>query len=686
MARLTKTKLLALISQEIQNSLGFYSSDLATQRKNALKYYLGEPLGNEVEGRSSVVSQDILEVVESILPSLMRMFTQSDKVVNFEPTHPEDVPYAEQITDYCNFIFNHDNDGFGILQSMFKTALLQKNGFCKVYWKTSKEQKKERYKNLDETQYQALLIDDEVEVIDVKENVDEQAEVLTEPGMEGMAEQVITSYDVEVRRVKEYGRVAIDPVPPEEILVSPRAKTLQDCDFIAHRVTKTVSELINMGFDKKDVESLPSAEMEVFNTEAMIRRNYDDATTELNVSNIDPSMRVVMITECYMRADIDGDGIAELRKIVVGGSGNNSYVILENEEISVLPFAMCVAIPMPFRFFGLSMYDLLADVQLMSTSIMRQTLDNMYMQNSARTVVVDGQANLDDLLTTRPGSIVRVKSPNAVTPLQTPNFLNEGLSMLKKIDEVKEKRSGVPNQLMGLNPDTINKSHTTAQSVNQMMNSSTQRIELIARSFAEGVKEIFKNVLSVVCEYQDRERIIRLRGKFVSIDPREWVNRYDCTVQVGLGTGNQDQRLEVLGKVLGVQEKLLQAGDMGLVTPQNIYNTLENYLQNSGYKDASQFFVNPATVPPKPPKEPQVDPAIQLAQQDLQMRQQKAQADIELKAQKQKADEVFKAGKLDLDQQKLATDIINKEKGNQMEKEKLASKIIDSAMISESYR
>ena len=686
MARLTKTKLLALISQEIQNSLGFYSSDLATQRKNALKYYLGEPLGNEVEGRSSVVSQDILEVVESILPSLMRMFTQSDKVVNFEPTHPEDVPYAEQITDYCNFIFNHDNDGFGILQSMFKTALLQKNGFCKVYWKTSKEQKKERYKNLDETQYQALLIDDEVEVIDVKENVDEQAEVLTEPGMEGMAEQVITSYDVEVRRVKEYGRVAIDPVPPEEILVSPRAKTLQDCDFIAHRVTKTVSELINMGFDKKDVESLPSAEMEVFNTEAMIRRNYDDSTTELNVSNIDPSMRFVMITECYMRADIDGDGIAELRKIVVGGSGNNSYVILENEEISVLPFAMCVAIPMPFRFFGLSMYDLLADVQLMSTSIMRQTLDNMYMQNSARTVVVDGQANLDDLLTTRPGSIVRVKSPNAVTPLQTPNFLNEGLSMLKKIDEVKEKRSGVPNQLMGLNPDTINKSHTTAQSVNQMMNSSTQRIELIARSFAEGVKEIFKNVLSVVCEYQDRERIIRLRGKFVSIDPREWVNRYDCTVQVGLGTGNQDQRLEVLGKVLGVQEKLLQAGDMGLVTPQNIYNTLENYLQNSGYKDASQFFVNPATVPPKPPKEPQVDPAIQLAQQDLQMRQQKAQADIELKAQKQKADEMFKAGKLDLDQQKLATDIIKQEKGNQMEKEKLASKIIDSAMISESYR
>ena len=677
MARLSKQKLLSLISQEISSSLGFYASDLSKQRENALKYYLGEPLGNEVEGRSSVVSQDLLEVIESILPSLMRMFTQSDKVVNFEPMQPEDVPYAEQITDYCNFIFNHDNDGFGILQSMFKTALLQKNGFCKVYWKVSKEQKKETYKNLDETQYQALLIDDEIEVINAEEIVDEES-------LNGSLESQVT-YDVEVRRTKEYGRVAIDPVPPEEILVSSRATSLKDCDFIAHRVRKTISELLDMGFKKSDVENLPSAEEEVFNTEAMVRKNYDDSTSNLEVSDIDPSMRVVQITECYMRADVDGDGIAELRKIIVGGSGYNSYNILENEEISISPFAMCVAIPMPFRFFGLSMYDLLADVQLMSTSIMRQTLDNMYMQNSARTVVVDGQANLDDLLTTRPGSIVRVKSPNAVTALQTPNFLNEGLAMMQKIDQLKEKRSGVPNQLMGLNPDTINKSHTTAQSVNQMMQSSTQRIELIARSFAEGVKDLFKNILSVVCEYQDRDRIIKLRGKFVSIDPREWVNRYDCTVQVGLGTGNQDQRLDVLQKVLSVQEKLLQAGGLGLVTPQNIYNTLENYLQNSGYKDASQFFVNPAQQPPQPPKPKQQDPAIQLAAKDIEMRAAKNQADIQLKQQKQKADEMFKAEKLNLDQQKLATDIIKQEQGKEMEKEKLATKIIDSAMVNERY-
>lgn len=665
MAKLSKSKLLALISQEISSSLGFYDSDLSTQRKEALKYYLGEPLGNETEGRSSVVSQDILEVVESILPSLMRMFTQSDKMVNFEPQQAEDVPYAEQITDYCNFIFNRDNDGFAILHSMFKTALLQKNGFCKVYWKTSKDQKKEHYEHLDETQYQTLLIDEEVEIVEVEE-IEEDDGIF---------------YNCEVKRVKEYGRCQIDPVPPEEILVSPRAKNLKDCNFIAHRVTKTVSELIDMGFNKKDVENLPSSEQDVFNTEATVRRSYDDPTMDIEISNIDPSQRVVQITECYMKVDMDGDGIGELRKIIVGGSGYNNYIILENEVINKLPFAMCVAIPMPFRFFGLSMYDLLADVQMMSTTIMRNTLDNMYFQNNARTIVVDGQANLDDLLTSRAGGIVRVKSPNAVTPLQTPNFLNDGLAMLQKIDQLKEKRSGVPNQLMGLNPDTINKSHTTAESTRSMMQSSTQRIELIARSFADGVKDLFECILATICEYQDQERIVKLRGEFIPMNPRQWTSHYDCTTQVGLGTGNQDQRLEVLQQVLNVQEKMIQQqGGMGMVTPQTIYNTIEAYLQNSGYKDATQFFNDPSQQPPQPPQQEQPDPALQLAAQDIEMRKQKAMADADFKNRKLEADNEFKMQKLNLDEQKLATQVVKEQNVSQLEKEKLASKILQQGM------
>ena len=253
--------------------------------------------------------------------------------------------------------------------------------------------------------------------------------------------------------------------------------------------------------------------------------------------------------------------------------------------------------------------------------------------------------------------------------------------MLGKIEELKEQRSGVPKQLMGLNPDTINKSHTTATSVNQMMNSSTQRIELIARNFAEGVKHIFINILTIVCEYQDQERIIRLRGNFVPMNPRDWTTKYDASVQVGLGTGNQDQRLQVLQQVLSVQEKLMQSGGMGtLVTSQNIYNTLSKYLENAGYKDASQFFIDPSTVPPQPPQQEKQDPAIQLAAQQIEIQKQKGMADIDFKNRKLESDNVLKMQKFNLDEQKLATQIMKDKSVTDMEKEKLASKIIEQGL------
>lgn len=666
--KITKEKLKSLISQEITNSLGYYGGDLTEQRKQALRFYLGEPLGNEVEGQSQVRSQDMLEVVESILPSMMRIFTQGESIVRFEPQGPEDVAYADQASDYINHIFMKDNNGYSILHTLFKDALISKNGFVKYYWKTSKEQKQESYKNLTEAEYQSLLTDNEIEIVEVEEgNIDLDIDQL------GLGE---TTYDVTVKRVKETGRVKIENVPPESILVTRTATSLDDCNFIAQRVFKTRSELIDMGFDKKIVNELPLADEEIYNTEAVTRRAYDDDALSQEYQNIDPLLTVVAITDCYMRVDFDGDGIAELRHIVVGGHGSDSYHILENEPIEEIPFAMVSAIPMPHRFFGLSMYDLIGDVQEIKTTLLRQVLNNAYLQNNARTVVVDGQANIDDLLTSRAGGIVRVKSPNAVTPLASPNFMQEGLAMIDKVDDIRETRSGVSKVQMGLDSDVINKSHTTATSANVMMNASTQRIELYARNFSEGVKRMFQGILTLVCKYQDKERLIKLRNTFVPMNPREWNDRYNATVQVGLGTGSQDQRLEVLSRVLGVQEKLIQAGGMGIVDPQKIYNTLEKYLENAGYKDASQFFNNPSTNPPPKPKPPQPDPAVLLAQRELQMKQAKNRADIQLKARRQQSEEQLKRQKLELDQQKLATEILKTEEGNQIQKEKLATQIL----------
>lgn len=658
--KINKHTLTTLIGQEIANAFGFYSGELSKHRKDALRYYLGQPLGNEVEGSSAVVSQDLQELVDSTMPSLMRVFTQGESIVRFQPTGPEDVEYAEQASDFINHIFLKDNSGHSILHTMFKDALISKNGFVKYYWKTSKEQKKERYKNLTEIEYQSLLIDDEVNVVNVEEN-NEGEELL---------------YDVEVKRVKEYGRIAIENVAPENILVSKKATSLDDCNFIAQRCYKTRSELIDMGFKRDDVEDLAAADEDVYNTESQERRSYDDDTTDFNYSNVDPSQTVVIVTECYMKVDMDGDGIGELRKITVGGNGSSNIKILSNEEIEIIPFAMCVANPMPHRFFGLSMYDQIGDIQAIKTTVIRQCLDNMYKLNSGRLIVQDSMANLDDVMVSRPGGIIRVKSPDAIKPLVTPNFIPDALQMLAKLDDIREARSGISKATMGLNADQINKSHTTASSANIMMNASTQRLELIARNFAEGIRRMFQGLLQLTCTHQEKERIIRLRGKFITMNPREWHDRYNATVQVGLGTGSQDQRLEVLTRVLNVQEKILSKGGMGIVKNQNVYNTLAKYLENAGYADATQFFNNPENEPPKQQKQKQPDPAMVLAQQELQMKQAKDQADIQFKQQKLQSDNRFKEEELELKQEKLANEIIRKKNNEQYANEKLASEIL----------
>lgn len=644
-------KLKAMISQEIDNSLGYYGGKLTEQRRKFLEYYLGEPYGNEVEGRSQVTSQDTLEVVESVLPSLMRIFTAGESIVEFTPVGPEDVETAEQATDYCNHILMKDNPGFMTLHTWFKDALIQKNGFIKVFWNEAIEEKKETYENLTEIEYQSLLANDDVELISKTENIIEE-EIMDEMGNPQLSQQIF--YDCEVKRKKTVGKVQIENVPPEEMLISREAKDLQTADFIAHRVTKTRSQLVREGFDRDVIMSLPAFDEQVYNEEKTSRRIYDDQAP-YEQSNADPTMEEVMVTECYMRVDSDDDGVAELRKITVAGQG---YEILDNEEIDHVPFATLTPIPMPHRFFGLALTDLTADLQLIKTTVLRQTLDNMYLQNNARTIVTDGQVNLDDLLTSRPGGIVRVKSPNAVQPFPTPNFLNQGLGMMEKVDQIKEQRTGVSRTQMGADPDLIQKSHTTAASTRALMNAATQRIEMIARVFAEtGVRDMFKLIYANVVKYQDAARIVRLRGKYIPVDPRSWVSNMDLTITVGLGNADPEQRYAALAQILAIQEKLIQAGGMGTLVDQNkIYNTIAKIVEVAGYKSPEQFFINPANVPPRPPQpKQQSNPLVGVAMQELELERQKAQADIQLQQQKLEADIALKREKImaDIEREKI---------------------------------
>jgi hypothetical protein len=531
MAKMTKRELSAHLEQEISAALGYKDGKLTEQRSDALDRYYGKKYGNEQEGRSQIVTRDVADVIEWIMPSLMKIFTSGDKVVQFEPQGPEDVEMAKQSTDYVNYVIMRQNPGFSTIYQWFKDALLQKNGVVKHYWDDSTETLKEEYKNLTEEEFMALLMDDNVDVKEHTQNGGEEDEMSLQP------EQV--THDVVVNRTYTDGQVRIEPVPPEEFLIDKYAKTIDTARFVAHRVKRTKSELIQQGYPKSKIENVFNNDEANYKAERLSRFSHEqDNSPE---GDIDDG---IWVTECYLKVDFDNDGIAELRKVTKVGDE-----LLDNEAVDSVPFSSLTPIPMPHKFYGLSIYDLISDLQLIKTTLMRNLLDNMYLTNNGRYEVVEGQANLDDLMTSRPGGIVRVRTPGAVNPLGTPQLDQNSFNMLGYLDSIREERTGVSKNSMGLSDGAL-KSHQTATGVGQVMTAAQQKIELIARIFAEtGMKDLANSVYMLVQKFEKPEKIVRLNNKWTTLYPHEWKEKVDCVAQVGLGFGNKDMNLMHLGRL-----------------------------------------------------------------------------------------------------------------------------------------
>jgi len=652
MTKMTESELKSILAAEIADSLAHLGGELAEQRRKALRYYLGEPFGNEVEGRSKVVSTDVSDTIEWILPSLLKIFTAGDDVVRFEPTGPEDDEVAKQATEYVNWIFNRDNGGFLVLYALFKDALLQKNGIAKVWWEEGETATRETYKRKSFEEMQLVLADPDVEPVEHSEYQDAGVVI----GPQGLpVERRVIYHDFVVKRRRFAGAVRVIPVPPEEFLISRRARSIEEAPFVAHRLRKTVSELIEMGYDRDLIDRLPGAEDDDPTGEQHERSAFDDEQGDRTLADgPNRAMREVWITECYVKADWDGDGIAERRKVTVAGSGPE---ILDNEPWDgPVPFISVTPILMPHRFFGLSIADLVMDLQLIKSTILRQILDNLYLSNNGRHIISD-QVNLDDMLTSRPGGIVRLKNgampgQGHILPLDTPLVASQAFPMLEYIDGVRENRTGVTRYNQGLDADTLNK---TATGINQIMSAAQQRIELIARVFAEtGVKDLFRKILELVNRNQNAPRIIRLRNRWVPMDPREWSTQMDVSINVGLGTGNKDQMLLHLQNLLSIQVQAIrmQGGiDGPLVTLENVYNTLAKLVENAGLKSADPYFTAPGArpampAPPQPAPATSPDPAVVAVQQQAQV----AAARLAFDRQRAAAD-------LALDRAKLAADI-----------------------------
>ena len=648
-----------ILEAEIDNSIGYIDTETSDDRTKALEYYLRYPYGNEVEGRSQIVTGEVAEAVDGALPQLIRVFTTTEDIVYFEPKSQNDEQSAKQATDYCNWVFYRENEGLIILHNWFKDALLQKVGIVKAYWDAKEDVVKEKYRNLTEDELALLMSDGSLEI--VRQKVD-----MVDAGVDQMGMPIQAPvYSVTVKKVNKSGQVRIENVPPEEFLISKAAKTIDDSPFVAHRRLMPRSDLIAMGYDKDLVDSLPTYDDLSFTQERIAR--FDQGENPDDSPSMDPAMQNLEVYECYIRIDEDDDGIAELRRIVYCGSE-----ILENEETDVVPFHSICPIPIPHKFFGQSLADRTMDIQLIKSTVTRQMLDNLYLTNNARIGVVDGQVNIDDVLNATPGGVIRLKNAAAIVPIQVPSVTAQAFPMLEYMDSVQAKRTGVNDAQQGLDPDVL--SNVTAAAVAAMVKSNSGKLELIARIFAEtGVKSLFRGILHLLGKYQDKEKIVRMRGEYVSFDPRTWANEYDVSVNVGLGSGDRDQKLTMLQMILSKQEQILQqfGPSNPLVSVGQYRNTLAKFIESAGFKDANQF-INPITpeqdaalAQPKPPApDAQAEVAKMLADVEREKTQAKAQIDsakLDLERQKLEAEYTRKGIEMQMQNQRDTADIKIKE-------------------------
>ena len=613
-------ELQGIVGKEIDDAVDFIDNWISPVRATATKYYRGEPFGDEEEGRSQVVSMDVRDTVQAIMPSLMRIFHGSERTVEFAPNGPEDVAAAEQATAYVNFIMNRDNDGFLVTHSAFKDALIRKVGIIKAYWDDQTKFETHDLTGIDDAGLAAIAADPaaEIEVV--------ASQPMGEPQMNPMTGAIMPPpmmHSIRVTYVHPDGRVKIEAVPPEEFLISREAKSVDEADFVAHRRIVTVSELVAMGYDQDDVEGLASAHDDMNTNVERYTRN-SALTNEMNERN-DPAMRKVLYVESYIRVDYDQDGIAELRKICTAGDGKK---ILANEPVAIAPFATFCPDPEPHDFFGMGIFEAVADIQRIKSSIMRNTLDSLAMSIHPRVAIVEGMVNVDDVMNTETGAIIRQRAAGQVQPMTMPFVGQQAFPVLQYMDELKEARTGISKASAGLDAGALQSS--TAAAVQATVSAAQQHIELIARIFAEtGMKRLYKLILDIVTTHQDRERMVRLSNAFVPIDPRVWNTNMDVVINVGLGRGTDQERMMMLRQIGEMQKEAMQT--MGAQNPLTdmgkLSNTLKAMTELAGFKDASQFWNDPAEFQP-PPDADKPD----INEQLIQVQIQQIQADIQKKA------------------------------------------------------
>jgi len=685
--QMTDHELQAVVQNQVRNATGYLGGQITEDRRKAMDRYLQNPLGNEVDGRSQVVASDVQDAVESVLPDLMGIFGSTDKLAEFEPVGSEDEDMADQASDYVNHIFYKDNEGFLILHDWIKDALLQINSITKTYWDERTTTETEEYEGLSDGDLDIILDSEGVEATKHKERVSEEAVKVLEDnnldpkmkpdqlrallekegnvsGIMEMLRDVAVVHDIEIKRTKVVRRVKVENIPPEEFLISRRALSLDSAPFTAHWTQMTVTELLEMGFDYDIIKGIPSDDEHEFNEERVTRFERDDEWPFQQTRNIDESMREVRVYEIWINIDYEGTKQAQLRHIIAAGP---AYEILLNEPAAEHPFEAVTPIRMPHKFYGRSLTDLVTDIMLIKTAIWRMLLDNAYNINNARPIV-SKKVEIEDVLNNRVGAPIRVDADSTaghVDYMQTVPIGQHLYPLLEYTDTVSEKRTGISALSQGIDPNALD---STAGGINMLLGRAQRRILMMAQVMANmGVKRLAMKILRTAIRHQDKPRMVRIRGKWVDMDPRTWSVDMDVTVNVGLGTGTQENQQAGMIMLGQLQEKLvqLQQGVNGpFIHPHNIWNAASKLGETIGIKNIEPY-ISQVQEGQKLEQQNQPDPMAQLMAAELQQKGQIAEAEMQIKVQKGQADAQAAAQKQQLEHEKATADVmLDREKAN----------------------
>jgi hypothetical protein len=629
-----KEEISSLVDRAIRNSVGFYDSKLSKERQDVLEYYNGKKPAPLHAGNSKYVSMDVFDAVESLKAVLLETFAAGARIVSFDPQGPEDVVPANVATEYADYVVHRQNDSFQIFHDLIQDGLLARVGVVKVYWDDAKEECVETFSNLQPEEAEMFLSYPDITDVSMEQDP-----------LTGLVSG-------EVTKIIDKSQVRVDVIPPEEFLITPQARSIEEADFVAHRTRKTFSDLIKMGYDKKVVAKIGAEDdAELSMDPEFLARHDGIGADRLNLDGeLQEQSKYVMVYECYVYLDMDGAGETKLYKVTKCGSQ-----VLDCEPVERKPFLHFCPMPVSHSFYGTNYAAKVIPTQNARTVLMRGILDHTVITNNPRYMVVKGSVtNPKELIENRFGGIVNVTRPDGIMPMQQATLNPFVFQTIQLLDEDKEEVTGVSKLSTGLNKDAISKQNS-AGLVENLVTLSQQREKIIARNFASFIKKLYLEVYRLVLGNEKAEKVIEVAGQFMRIAPYEWSDRKDCSVELKLGYGEQEkeaQKFMMLHQLMSADPAVQPMYQL-----PNRHAMLATIFEKAGVKNVAEFLTSPEQVPP-----PEPDPMM-VKQMELEERKVATQEALaQTSAKKVDANAELEGMRIEIERMKVEMSAMQKER------------------------